>query len=173
MTEVGWIQFWGRTRKGTGASWPMPGSRLQLRPSPSIQVQLLSDDFGKIPVPCYYISLQGKKQPRKCPIRRKRKPGFPVHLGAPPSRSGGRRQKERHAFLKACLFHGAEDEARTRYLHLGKVALYQMSYSRNSRNHYNRKTELVNCFFEKPAVFLYRYSEATSDSVSGGLPQAG
>ena len=27
---------------------------------------------------------------------------------------------------------GAEDEARTRYLHLGKVALYQMSYSRIS-----------------------------------------
>ena len=25
---------------------------------------------------------------------------------------------------------GAADEARTRYLHLGKVALYQMSYSR-------------------------------------------
>ena len=28
------------------------------------------------------------------------------------------------------LFSGAADEARTRYLHLGKVALYQMSYSR-------------------------------------------
>ena len=28
------------------------------------------------------------------------------------------------------LFFGAADEARTRYLHLGKVALYQMSYSR-------------------------------------------
>ena len=27
-------------------------------------------------------------------------------------------------------FSGAADEARTRYLHLGKVALYQMSYSR-------------------------------------------
>ena len=27
-------------------------------------------------------------------------------------------------------FFGAADEARTRYLHLGKVALYQMSYSR-------------------------------------------
>ncbi len=27
---------------------------------------------------------------------------------------------------------GAEDEARTRYLHLGKVALYQMSYSRKN-----------------------------------------
>ena len=26
--------------------------------------------------------------------------------------------------------HGASDEARTRYLHLGKVALYQMSYTR-------------------------------------------
>ena len=29
-------------------------------------------------------------------------------------------------------FFGAEDEARTRYLHLGKVALYQMSYSRTT-----------------------------------------
>ncbi len=28
------------------------------------------------------------------------------------------------------LFFGADDEARTRYLHLGKVALYQMSYIR-------------------------------------------
>ena len=31
---------------------------------------------------------------------------------------------------EASLFFGAADEARTRYLHLGKVALYQMSYSR-------------------------------------------
>ena len=30
------------------------------------------------------------------------------------------------------LFHGAGDEARTRYLHLGKVALYRMSYTRIS-----------------------------------------
>ena len=30
------------------------------------------------------------------------------------------------------LFVGAADEARTRYLHLGKVALYQMSYGRKS-----------------------------------------
>ena len=28
------------------------------------------------------------------------------------------------------VFYGAGDEARTRYLHLGKVALYQMSYTR-------------------------------------------
>ncbi len=30
----------------------------------------------------------------------------------------------------ALFFYGADDEARTRYLHLGKVALYQMSYIR-------------------------------------------
>ena len=30
-------------------------------------------------------------------------------------------------------FFGAGDEARTRYLHLGKVALYQMSYARGTR----------------------------------------
>ena len=31
------------------------------------------------------------------------------------------------------LFFGAGDEARTRYLHRGKVALYQMSYARGTR----------------------------------------
>ena len=30
------------------------------------------------------------------------------------------------------LLFGAGDEARTRYLHLGKVALYQMSYARGT-----------------------------------------
>ena len=30
-------------------------------------------------------------------------------------------------------FYGAGDEARTRYLHLGKVALYRMSYTRGTR----------------------------------------
>ena len=30
-----------------------------------------------------------------------------------------------------CISAGASDEARTRYLHLGKVALYQMSYTRS------------------------------------------
>ena len=30
--------------------------------------------------------------------------------------------------------YGAGDEARTRYLHLGKVALYRMSYARNEQN---------------------------------------
>ena len=31
-------------------------------------------------------------------------------------------------------YYGAGDEARTRYLHLGKVALYRMSYTRNGHD---------------------------------------
>ena len=34
------------------------------------------------------------------------------------------------------FFFGAGDEARTRYLDLGKVALYQMSYARKRKTHY-------------------------------------
>ena len=36
--------------------------------------------------------------------------------------------------LETVLFLGAGDEARTRYLHLGKVALYRMSYTRNGHD---------------------------------------
>ena len=35
-----------------------------------------------------------------------------------------------------CFFFGAGDEARTRYLDLGKVALYQMSYARKRKMYY-------------------------------------
>ena len=35
-----------------------------------------------------------------------------------------------HSKISVLSHVGAEDEARTRYLHLGKVALYQMSYIR-------------------------------------------
>ena len=35
------------------------------------------------------------------------------------------------------FFHGAGDEARTRYLHLGKVALYRMSYTRMDKAYYS------------------------------------
>ena len=45
------------------------------------------------------------------------------------------KKKRKKAIVFACLHQrwlhvGAADEARTRYLHLGKVALYQMSYGR-------------------------------------------
>ena len=36
---------------------------------------------------------------------------------------------------------GAGDEARTRYLHLGKVALYQMSYARNGASGRSRTND--------------------------------
>ena len=38
-----------------------------------------------------------------------------------------------HSKISVLSINGADDEARTRYLHLGKVALYQMSYIRVSR----------------------------------------
>ena len=40
--------------------------------------------------------------------------------------------KRKAANQKISCFYGAGDEARTRYLHLGKVALYQMSYTRGN-----------------------------------------
>ena len=42
--------------------------------------------------------------------------------------------KEKTSQKAGLFFYGAGDEARTRYLHLGKVALYRMSYARNEQN---------------------------------------
>ena len=45
--------------------------------------------------------------------------------------SSRRRPRKKITDTEWCLlFFGAGDEARTRYLHLGKVALYRMSYAR-------------------------------------------
>ena len=38
--------------------------------------------------------------------------------------------KQKPCHLRVRVYTGADDEARTRYLNLGKVALYQMSYIR-------------------------------------------
>ena len=49
------------------------------------------------------------------------------------------------------LFSGAGDEARTRYLHLGKVALYRMSYTRGTRciiTRIPKKSSIIFRFFE-------------------------
>ena len=45
------------------------------------------------------------------------------------------------------FFYGAGDEARTRYLHLGKVALYQMSYTCSDENYYNLISRRCQPFF--------------------------
>ena len=43
-----------------------------------------------------------------------------------------------HSKISVFSHFGAEDEARTRYLHLGKVALYQMSYIRKKYGAFGR-----------------------------------
>ena len=48
---------------------------------------------------------------------------------------------------KCILLFGAGDEARTRYLDLGKVALYQMSYARTAMVIIRHETTIVNSFF--------------------------
>ena len=40
------------------------------------------------------------------------------------------KRRSKYYILSVLSINGADDEARTRYLHLGKVALYQMSYVR-------------------------------------------
>ena len=52
---------------------------------------------------------------------------------------------------------GAGDEARTRYLHLGKVALYRMSYTRVTLCIIARFSDLSRNFFAH-SVFCYRPS---------------
>ena len=52
------------------------------------------------------------------------------------SSRGCLQKKRKHHLLRWC-FSGAGDEARTRYLDLGKVALYQMSYARKRKTDYN------------------------------------
>ena len=56
---------------------------------------------------------------------------YPCGLEAPPRFELGVRVLQTHALpLGYSAEIGADYEARTRYLHLGKVALYQMSYGR-------------------------------------------
>ena len=50
-------------------------------------------------------------------------------------------QKEKAPSSPMVLF-GAGDEARTRYLDLGKVALYQMSYARKRKIDYTRESRI-------------------------------
>ena len=55
---------------------------------------------------------------------------YPCGLEAPPRFELGVKVLQTSALPLGYGAVGASDEARTRYLHLGKVALYQMSYTR-------------------------------------------
>ncbi len=56
--------------------------------------------------------------------------------------------KKEKPFAKWQRVFGAGDEARTRYLHLGKVALYRMSYTRGNVPYYSTLFRFVNSFFD-------------------------
>jgi hypothetical protein len=56
-----------------------------------------------------------------------------AELVRPISREGGRRRAD-ELLLNSEVEIGAGDGLRTRYLDLGKVALYQVSYSRSATN---------------------------------------
>ena len=64
-----------------------------------------------------------------------------------------RKKGTRGAFLQ--LTNGAGDEARTRYLHLGKVALYRMSYTRISGASGRNRTNDTRIF--SPLLYLLSY----------------
>ena len=56
--------------------------------------------------------------------------------------------------MVSCVFYGAGDEARTRYLHLGKVALYRMSYTRGTKLIITDFTEMSILIFAKFKKFF-------------------
>ena len=56
-------------------------------------------------------------------------------------------KQKRRIHESVSFFFGAGDEARTRYLDLGKVALYQMSYARTAMAIIRHETTIVNSFF--------------------------
>ncbi len=63
------------------------------------------------------------------------------------------RRAQKNTTLLGGVF-GAGDEARTRYLDLGKVALYQMSYARKRKIDYNPK-----CGICQPCIFsIFNFS---------------
>ena len=52
-------------------------------------------------------------------------------------------------------FFGAGNETRTRYLHLGKVALYRMSYARTrNTNYFTTQIKFVKQNFHVPDKFI-------------------
>ena len=73
-----------------------------------------------------------------------------VWKGSPGNKKTLLSKPESSVFSAASRGYGANDEARTRYLHLGKVALYQMSYVRIRLREllYRREEGLVKGFLK-------------------------
>ena len=78
-------------------------------------------------------------------------------------------QQKRPMQMHRSSFYGAGDEARTRYLHLGKVALYRMSYTRNGHDalyHLIRKSQYLFSKFLKFFRILHMQSNPTHSPAS-------
>ena len=73
--------------------------------------------------------------------------------------------QKRKSMCKAHGFYGAGDEARTRYLHLGKVALYRMSYTRRNKMYYSGFSQNVKGYFRFRQIFLFLFLRAGSPGV--------
>ena len=58
-------------------------------------------------------------------------------------------ENKKRTTTKVVILYGAGDEARTRYLHLGKVALYRMSYTRGTRGIIAQTSILSTPYLEK------------------------
>ena len=93
---------------------------------------------------------QGRESVRGEPLT-----GSPTRVQSPARRQpllhskSAASKKKRHT--NVCLFFfGAGDEARTRYLDLGKVALYQMSYARKRKVDCSRKHAAC-----QPCIFIF------------------
>ena len=77
-----------------------------------------------------------RRTPASPPIRSRLRRGVEAASSPPMQKTG-------HPKLDVLFHSGAGNEARTRYLHLGKVALYQMSYARGTRGILPEKHPLV------------------------------
>ena len=75
-------------------------------------------------------------------------------------------KKSRFCISKSGFLPGAGDGARTRYLHLGKVALYQMSYTRGT-------AFIIANFPEMSSPFPKNYQTyGVSSSAASGAPDS-
>ena len=79
--------------------------------------------------------------------------GSTVHRTVEFNRSSLCRLQKRADAESICSY-GAGDEARTRYLHLGKVALYRMSYARNGHGSLYRFFRICQALFSNFFIFL-------------------
>ena len=80
----------------------------------------------------------------------------------------GKAPKKKDTPNGVSFFFGAGNEARTRYLHLGKVALYQMSYARGTRCILTDESHLVKHFHQFSSLSFSSVSVVSSSTAPSG-----